>query len=155
MRRMSTMPVWIDVPIGILARMLYSVRVLGASHIPSGGAVIVANHLSYMDVVVLQLSSPRPLRFMAFHGPGTGRLLNWIFEKAGVILVPPGTSTQWLKSTVRALKEGELLCIFPEGGISRTGQLMAIQRGYELIARKAGVPVVPAAIDGLWGSIFS
>jgi acyl-[acyl-carrier-protein]-phospholipid O-acyltransferase / long-chain-fatty-acid--[acyl-carrier-protein] ligase len=149
------MPAWIDVPIEILARMLYRVRVLGASHIPAGGALIVSNHLSYVDVMVLQLSCPRPLRFVAYRGPGTGRLLNWIFDKAGVILVPPGTSTQWLKSTVKALREGELVCVFPEGGISRTGQLMAIQRGYELIAQKAAVPVVPAAIDGLWGSIFS
>ncbi len=149
------MPVWIDVPIGILARLLYRVRVLGAENIPGGGALIVSNHLSYVDVVVLQLSCPRPLRFMAFRGPGTGRLLNWIFERAGVIFVPPGTSTQWLRGTVKALRQGELVCVFPEGGISRTGQLMAIQRGYELIAQRAGVPVVPAAIDGLWGSVFS
>ena len=149
------MPAWIDAPVGILARFLYRVRVLGASNIPAGGALIVSNHLSYMDVVVLQLASPRPLRFMAYRGPGTGRLLNWIFERAGVILVPPGTSTQWLRGTVKALSEGELVCVFPEGGISRTGQLMAIQRGYELIAQKAGVPVVPASIDGLWGSVFS
>jgi acyl-[acyl-carrier-protein]-phospholipid O-acyltransferase/long-chain-fatty-acid--[acyl-carrier-protein] ligase len=155
MNGFSTMPRWIDFPVSVVARLLYRVRAIGASNIPPTGAVIISNHLSYMDVVALQLACPRPLRFIAYQGPGTGRLLNWIFEKAGVISVPPGPSTQWLRATLKALSEGELVCIFPEGGISRTGQLMAIQRGYELIARKAGVPVVPAAVDGLWGSVFS
>ena len=62
--------------------------VLGASHLPvSGGAVVIANHLSYVDVVVLQLACPRPLRYLAFRGPGTGPLLSWIFRLAGVIEV--------------------------------------------------------------------
>lgn len=149
------MPIWIDLPVGILARMLYRVRALGVSNVPAGGAVVISNHISYVDVVALQLACPRPLRFLAFKSPGTGRLLNWIFERAGVITVPPGPSSRWLRSTVQALREGQLVCIFPEGGISRTGQLMAIRRGFELIARRAGVPVVPVAVDGLWGSIFS
>lgn len=155
MNAFSTMPRWIDLPVSVAARLLYRVRALGVANIPSSGAVLVSNHLSYMDVVVLQLACPRPIRFLAYQGPGTGRLLNWIFARAGVITVPPGPSTQWLRGTVKALQGGELICVFPEGGISRTGQLMRIQRGYELIAQKAGVPVVPAAIDGLWGSIFS
>src|ERR1019366_1315808 len=58
-------------------------------------------------------------------------------------------------SSVGALTRGEIVCVFPEGGISRTGQLMAIRKGFELMARRARVPVVPAAIDGLWGSVFS
>jgi acyl-[acyl-carrier-protein]-phospholipid O-acyltransferase/long-chain-fatty-acid--[acyl-carrier-protein] ligase len=149
------MPLWLDVPVGIVARMLYRVRALGVSNLPASGAVIISNHLSYVDVVALQLACPRPLRFLAYQGPGTGRFLGWIFRRAGVIAVPPGSSTRWLKDTVKALSEGQLLCVFPEGGISRTGQLMAIQRGYEVIARRAGVPVVPAAVDGLWGSVFS
>ncbi|HMD60082.1 MAG TPA: AMP-binding protein, partial [Opitutaceae bacterium] len=103
----------------------------------------------------LQLACPRPLRFVAYGGPGTGGLLDWIFEKAGAIVVHPGAPTQWLRSAVKSLKSGELVCIFPEGGISRTGQLMAIRKGFELMARTAGVPVIPAAIDGLWGSVFS
>jgi len=151
----STLPRWIDFPVSVAARLLYRVRALGVANIPRTGAVLISNHLSYVDVVALQLACPRPLRFIAFRGPGTGRLLNWIFQKAGVITVPPGASTRWLRATVKALREGELVCIFPEGGISRTGQLMAIQRGYELVAREAGVPVVPAAVDGLWGSVFS
>jgi acyl-[acyl-carrier-protein]-phospholipid O-acyltransferase/long-chain-fatty-acid--[acyl-carrier-protein] ligase len=150
------MPLWIAAPAWILARLLYRVRVLGASHVPEeGGAVVIANHLSYMDVVVLQLACPRPLRYMAYSGPGTGGLLGWIFRRAGVIRISPGRPSQWLRDAVRALERGELVCVFPEGEISRTGQLMAIRKGFELMARRAKVPVIPAAIDGLWGSVFS
>jgi acyl-[acyl-carrier-protein]-phospholipid O-acyltransferase/long-chain-fatty-acid--[acyl-carrier-protein] ligase len=117
--------------------------------------VVIANHLSYVDVVVLQLACPRPLRFLAYNGPGTGWFLSWIFKSAGVIVVAPDNRLQWLRDSVKALEQGELVCVFPEGEISRTGQLMAIRNGYELVARKARVPVVPVAIDGLWGSVFS
>jgi acyl-[acyl-carrier-protein]-phospholipid O-acyltransferase / long-chain-fatty-acid--[acyl-carrier-protein] ligase len=155
-RRGSTLPLWLAAPVALLARALYRVRVLGRSHVPArGGAVIIANHLSYMDVVALQLACPRPLRFLAFRGPGTGPLLQWIFRTAGVIEVVPGEPARWLRRGVRALQAGELICVFPEGEISRSGQLMTIRRGFELLARRAGVPVVPAAIDGLWGSVFS
>jgi acyl-[acyl-carrier-protein]-phospholipid O-acyltransferase/long-chain-fatty-acid--[acyl-carrier-protein] ligase len=155
-RRFSTLPLWLDVPVGILARLLYRVSAIGAGNIPAaGGAVLISNHLSYVDVVALQLACPRPLRFMAYRGPGTGGLLDWIFRRAGVILVSRGPSAQWLRRTVRALAQGEIVCVFPEGGISRTGQLMRIHRGFALMARKARVPVIPAAVDGLWGSVFS
>jgi acyl-[acyl-carrier-protein]-phospholipid O-acyltransferase/long-chain-fatty-acid--[acyl-carrier-protein] ligase len=156
MRRFSTLPLWLDFPVGLLARLLYRVRAIGVSNIPAhGGAVVIANHLSYVDVVALQLACPRPLRFIAYRGPGTGGLLDWIFERAGVILVSADPSAQWLRAAVRALTSGELVCVFPEGGISRTGQLMAIRKGFEVMARRARVPVVPAAVDGLWGSVFS
>jgi acyl-[acyl-carrier-protein]-phospholipid O-acyltransferase / long-chain-fatty-acid--[acyl-carrier-protein] ligase len=150
------MPLWIAVPAVLLARLLYRVRVLGVSHVPrEGGAVVIVNHLSYMDVVVIQLACPRPLRFMAYSGPGTGGLLDWIFKRAGVIAVSPHKPSQWLRDAVAALGRGELVCVFPEGAISRTGQLMAIRKGFEHMARRARVPVIPAAIDGLWGSVFS
>jgi acyl-[acyl-carrier-protein]-phospholipid O-acyltransferase/long-chain-fatty-acid--[acyl-carrier-protein] ligase len=129
MKRFSTLPLWLDVPIGLLARLLYRVRALGAEHVPdTGGAVVISNHLSYVDSVALQLACPRPLRFVAYHGPETSGLLKWIFNRAGVILVSPAPSAQWLRNTVRALRRGELVCVFPEGAISRTGQLMAIRR---------------------------
>lgn len=150
------MPLWIAIPAAIIARLLYRVRVLGRERVPgSGGAVVIANHLSYVDVVVLQLACPRALRFIAYRGPGTGGLLSWIFGLAGVIEVTPGSGLRWLRESVRALEQGELVCVFPEGEISRTGQLMALRSGFELMARRARVPVIPAAIDGLWGSVFS
>ncbi len=150
------MPPWIAIPAEIIARRLYRVKVLGVSNIPeTGGAVVIANHISYIDVVVMQLACPRPLRFMAYQGPGTGMFLRWLYRLAGVIPISDENRFQWLRSAVKALREGELVCVFPEGEISRTGQLMTIRRGFELMARTAKVPVVPAAIDGLWGSVFS
>ncbi|HMD61284.1 MAG TPA: AMP-binding protein [Opitutaceae bacterium] len=156
MRGGSRIPPWLAIPARFTARLLYRVRVLGASHVPTaGGAVVIANHISYADVVVLHLACPRPLRFVAYRGPGGGPLLSWLFRKAGVITAAPESRGQWLEESVAALRRGEVVCVFPEGGMSRTGQLMALRNGFEIMARKAGVPVVPAAIDGLWGSVFS
>jgi acyl-[acyl-carrier-protein]-phospholipid O-acyltransferase/long-chain-fatty-acid--[acyl-carrier-protein] ligase len=156
MSRRSTLPLWIAIPVSLIARLLYRVRVLGASNIPKeGGAVLISNHISYMDVVVLQLASPRAIRYLAFRGAGTGALFNWIFRIAGVFEISPHRPSQWLRDSVKALERGDIVCVFPEGEISRTGQLMALRKGFELMARRAKVPVIPAAVDGLWGSIFS
>jgi acyl-[acyl-carrier-protein]-phospholipid O-acyltransferase/long-chain-fatty-acid--[acyl-carrier-protein] ligase len=150
------LPAWAEALALPVARLLYRVRALGAERVPrSGGAVLVANHVSYVDAAVLQLACPRKLRFMAYRGPGTHPLHEWIFRLAGVIPLSPDRPSEWLRKAVRALRAGEVVCVFPEGGISRTGQLMAIRKGFELMARRAGVPVVPAALDGLWGSVFS
>ena len=145
-RTRSTLPLWAAVPVGLVSKLLYRVQVLGSAHVPAaGGAVLVANHLSYLDVVVLQLACRRPIRFLAHRGPGTGRLLAWIFRFAGAIEVPPHRSSRWLRDSVQAMRAGELLCVFAEGEISRSGQLTTLRRGFELIARRANVPVVPAA----------
>jgi acyl-[acyl-carrier-protein]-phospholipid O-acyltransferase/long-chain-fatty-acid--[acyl-carrier-protein] ligase len=150
------MPPWIEAPAAVVARLLYRVRVLGVGHVPArGGAVLIANHLSYVDAAVLQLACPRPIRFVAYGGPGTNALLRLIFRLAGAIVIAPRQPSRWLRSSIAALNRGELICVFPEGGISRTGQLMGLRRGFELMARRARVPVVPVAIDGLWGSVFS
>ena len=156
MPRRSYLPFPLEIAVGSLGKLLYRVRTLGTEHIPAtGGAVIVANHLSYADVVVLQLACPRPLRFLAYQGPGTSGLFRWFFRLAGVIRLAPDHPATGMRAAIKALQAGEVICIFPEGQISRTGQLMEIRKGFEVIARRAGVPVVPAAIDGLWGTLFS
>ena len=117
--------------------------------------LLIANHLSYADVVVLQLAAPRPLRFIAYRGKEGNGFFDLVFRLAGVITISADRPTEAIKLAIRALQQGEVVALFPEGMISRTGQLMRIERGFEVIARKAGAAVVPAAIDGLWGSIFS
>ncbi|HEY3754674.1 MAG TPA: AMP-binding protein [Opitutaceae bacterium] len=139
-----------------VAAGLYRVKRLHPERLPAqGGALLVANHLSYVDVVALQLACDRPLRFVAYRGAEPNAFFEWAFGVAGAIVLPRGQAGRALREAIAATKRGDVVCIFPEGGISRTGQLMGLQRGFELIAAKAGVPVVPVGVDGLWGSIFS
>ncbi|MBW8782720.1 MAG: AMP-binding protein [Verrucomicrobia bacterium] len=154
--RRTYAPWFISIPVIALARLLYRVRSRGAERIPEGGALLVANHLSYADVLVLQLACPRPIRFVG------GEILlkkGWFYRLAfkltGTIPVSPANALETTRRVARSLQAGELVMIFPEGSISRTGQLMKLERGFELMARRAHVPVVPVAHDGLWGSVFS
>lgn len=133
----------------------YRVKARGRENIPASGALIVCNHLSYVDAVVLQIASPRPIRFVAFAGLAKSPTVRFLFRAAGVIPVAPDKPMKGIRLAVEAIKDGELVCVFPEGAISRTGQLMLLKRGFETIARQAHAPVVPAVIDGLWGSVFS
>lgn len=139
----------------LLGRIFYKVKRIGTENIPEGGALVLCNHLSYVDAVVLQIASPRPLRFVAFAGFAKSPVVRFLFRAAGVIPVNPNKPLKGIRLAWDALKAGELVCVFPEGAISRTGQLMELRRGFETIVRHAHVPVVPAAIDGLWGSIYS
>jgi acyl-[acyl-carrier-protein]-phospholipid O-acyltransferase/long-chain-fatty-acid--[acyl-carrier-protein] ligase len=116
---------------------------------------MICNHLSYIDAVVLQIASPRPLRFVAFSGLAKNSFMRFLFRALGVIPITPAKLTKGVRLACAAVKRGELVCVFPEGAISRTGQLMELKRGFSLVAGMAHVPVVPAMIDGLWGSIYS
>ena len=135
--------------------IFYRVKTQGRANIPSTGALIICNHLSYVDAVVLQIASPRPIRFVAFAGLSRSPIVRFLFRTAGVIPVSSDKPMKGIRLAVDAIKAGELVCVFPEGAISRTGQLMQLKRGFETIARQAHAPVVPAVIDGLWGSVFS
>ena len=152
----STLPWLVEVLVALIARLLYRVRSNGADQLPEGGAIIAANHLSYVDPVMLQLTCPRPLRFVGYGGLKNRHwFFRLIFKLSGAIAISPDDALGATRTIVDHLRRGELVVIFVEGSISRTGQLMKLQRGYEVMARKAGVPVVPVAHDGLWGSIFS
>ncbi len=155
-RRYSYLPRVIEFFAVLIARMLYRVKTFGAERMPmTGGILVVANHLSYADVIVLQLACRRRLRFVGYEGLRNHWFLNLVFKLTGTIAISPAGSRQAVKRVVEALRAGEAVCLFPEGEISRSGQLMQIRRGFELMARNAGVPVLPVAHDGLWGSVFS
>ena len=139
----------------LIGPIFYRVKSRGWENIPEGGALMICNHLSYVDAVVLQIASPRTIRFIAFAGFAKNPFLRFLFRAAGVIPVAPNKPMKGIRLACDAIKAGELVCVFPEGAISRTGQLMRLKRGFGLIAEAARVPVVPAAIDGLWGSIYS
>ena len=155
--RRSYLPYPLERTALVAARMLYRVRASGVEQIPArGGGLLVANHLSYVDVVMLQLACPRPIRFVGHAGFLRGHaFFAWVFRLTGTIPASASDALAATRRTVRALAAGELVCVFPEGGISRTGQLMGLRRGFEIMARQAGVPVIPVAHDGLWGSVFS
>jgi acyl-[acyl-carrier-protein]-phospholipid O-acyltransferase/long-chain-fatty-acid--[acyl-carrier-protein] ligase len=120
-----------------------------------GGAILVANHISYADAAVLQIACRRPIRFVGYHGYKTHWFFGFVFRLAGVILISPERPRAGLRRAIDALKAGEIVCVFPEGAISRIGQLMRLHRGFVVMARSAEVPVIPVSVDGLWGSVFS
>ena len=155
-RRRTYLPLHLEVIAHAIVRFLYRVRTSGLERLPrSGGVLLISNHITYVDVIVLQLVCPRPIRFIGHKGLRRNRFFNWCFEVTGSIEFSPEHPQEGIGSAVRALRRGEVVCICPEGHISRTGQLMEIKPGFDAIAREAGVPVLAASIDGLWGSIFS
>lgn len=143
-------------PVRFITRCLYRIITRGTERLPTGGALLLANHLSYVDVVVLQFACPRPIRFVGHENLlRTSWFFRQIFRLSGTIPVSPNNALATTRSVIEALQAGDYVLLFPEGAISRTGQLLKLERGYEIMARRAGVPVVPVVHDGLWGSVFS
>ncbi|MFZ9681863.1 MAG: AMP-binding protein [Cephaloticoccus sp.] len=152
----SYLPRGLEFIAATIARILYRVRSFDAARVPAtGGALIVCNHLSYVDPVLLQLACPRPIRFMGFKGLREHWFFDRVFKWSGAIPVTSASPMEGMKLALKALEAGEIVAVFPEGHISRTGQLMGLKRGFEVLARRANVPVIPAFIDGIWGSVFS
>ncbi len=151
------------VPDGVLrlfgqavAALHYRVRVVGSEHVPAtGGVLVLANHVSYVDALILSLACPRPIRFLSLDTLFRVPLVGWVLRIFGAIPISSRHAKDALVKSVAHLKQGELLCLFPEGRLTITGDLMEIQRGFEWIATKAERPVVVAYMHGLWGSLFS
>ncbi|MEK8053279.1 MFS transporter [Ideonella sp. DXS22W] len=145
----------------ILSRCVYRFRVTGDEHIPvSGAAVIACNHVSYVDAVLLMAASPRPIRFLMDHRIFAVPVLGWLFRLAKAIPIAPRSEDPAayeaaLAAADQVLAEGDLLGIFPEGAITRDGQLGEFKGGVMKILERRPVPVVPVALSNLWGSFFS
>ena len=139
--------------LSVIVRLFYRIDVRGV--IPEGGALLLPNHLTWVDAAVLQAATKRTIRFLVFDETYN---VHWVKPILHILGAIPVSSTRAKDAIVRAaelLKQGELVCIFPEGTLSRNGALLRMQRGYELIARKSKSPMIPVWLDGLWGSIFS
>lgn len=139
---------------------IYRVKVLGRNHLPEKtGALLVCNHMSFVDAMLLVASTDRPIRFLVYKG---------IYDKtvvkpfARMMQAIPISSEQRPRDMIRslriasdALRNDEIVCIFAEGQITRTGQLLPFRRGLERIMKNVDAPIIPVSLDGVWGSIFS
>ena len=145
----------------LLVKAVYRLRREGIEQIPlNGPAVLVANHVSFADAVILLGASPRPIRFVMDHRIFQTPVLGFIFRHSGAIPIAsakddPALMEKAFAEVSTALANGELVGIFPEGNITRDGELQPFRPGIARILAANPVPVVPMALSGLWGSFFS
>ncbi len=150
----------------VLSRFIYRFKVNGDEHIPTtGAAILVCNHVSFIDAVLLMAASPRPIRFIMDHNIFKVPVLGWLFRLAKAIPIAPRAQDPKayeaaFDAAAAVLKEGDLLCIFPEGGITRDGTLQEFKGGIMKILERTtqqgvAVQVIPMALTNLWGSFFS
>ncbi len=145
----------------LLMHTVYRMRQRGLEHLPAvGPGVVVSNHVSFVDPLVLAAASRRPLRFVMDHAIFRLPVLNFVFRTARAIPIAPRREDPALlerafEEVGHALDEGDLVCIFPEGRITTTGDMNPFRPGIERILARNPVPVVPVALRGLWGSFFS
>ena len=145
----------------LLVKAVYRLRTSGLAHIPhEGAAVLVANHVSFADAVIIMGASPRPIRFVMDHRIFRTPLLGFIFRHCGAIPIAsakedPAMLEAALAEVGRALENGDLVGVFPEGHLTRDGELQPFRPGISRILAANPVPVVPMALSGLWGSFFS
>src|SRR5882724_9077974 len=144
----------------IATHTLYRLDVEGRENVPArGGALLTPNHVSMADAVLLIASIDRPIRFIMFKGSYDHPLVRPFAKIMGVIPIAadqgPREMIHSLRLATDALKNSELVCIFPEGQMTRIGQMLPFRRGMERIIKGVDVPIIPVNLDGVWGSIFS
>ncbi len=145
----------------LLTNTLYRVERSGLDNIPKEGpAIVTANHVSFMDALILGGEIRRPVRFVMYYKIFHNPVLNFIFKTAKAIPIAgfkedPETLEQAYEEIARELDEGHVIGLFPEGAITRDGELLPFKKGIEKILERNPVPVVPIALRGMWGSFFS
>jgi acyl-[acyl-carrier-protein]-phospholipid O-acyltransferase / long-chain-fatty-acid--[acyl-carrier-protein] ligase len=138
-----------------LMRLFYRVEALGLEHLPEGGFLLLPNHITWVDAIVLQLACPRPIRYIIDQEFYNKPILRPFLRIVGCIPIDIRHSRSAIRGATEKLAAGEIVCLFPEGQLTRSGTLLRLRRGYELIAQHANALVVPVWLDRLWGSIFS
>jgi 1-acyl-sn-glycerol-3-phosphate acyltransferase len=145
----------------VLARLIYRVKPKGLENIPkSGAALLLSNHVSFIDWLIIQACVGRPIRFVIYYKIYRIPVLNAFFRHSKTIPIAGKSEDQEIFKAAfhqisQEIKAGELVCIFPEGSITHDGKMQAFKKGMEFILQTDHIPVVPMAINGLWGSLFS
>jgi len=144
----------------LLAHTFYRVRVLGGENLPKRGpALLVCNHISYVDPFLIGACTQRFVRFLMYRHFYETSGVHWLAKLMGAIPIaendPPRKVVESLREAQAGLRQGDLVCIFAEGAISRTGNLLGFRHGFERITRGLDVPIIPIHLDRVWGSIFS
>ena len=139
----------------LLVRCFYRVSALGTDTLPKGGFLLLPNHITWVDAIVLQLVCPRPIRYVIDEEFYRKPILHPFLRLLRCIPIDTRHSHSAIRAATEKIAEGEVVCLFPEGQLERAGTLLRLRRGYELIARHANAMVVPVWLDQLWGSIFS
>ena len=146
----------------LLVRTLYRLRLHGIEkHVPDEGpALLVCNHVSYMDALILAATIPRPVRFVMYYKIFNIPVMSWIFRTAKAIPIAgaredPALMQRAFDEIDAALAEGEIVGIFPEGALTTDGDIAAFKSGVEKILERRAVPVVPMALRGMWASMWS
>lgn len=145
----------------LLIHTIHRVQGIDTDRIPEEGpAVLVCNHVSYVDAIVIMAASPRPIRFVMDHRIFKVPFLSWVFRTAKAIPIAPAKEDAALMEKAydeiaQALKDGDLVCIFPEGKLTATGEMNEFKGGVRKIVERTPVPVIPMALRGLWGSLLT
>ncbi len=145
----------------LLAHVLYRVRVIGRENLPlHGPAVLVCNHVTFVDWLIIGSASPQPLRFVMHYSFMNIPVAKYLFRDAKIIPIAgakedPETLEKAFERIAAALADNEIVCIFPEGKLTTDGKMNVFRPGIEKIITRTPVPVVPMALVGMWGSMFS
>ncbi len=143
----------------VLTHTLYRIKRVNLHHIPKkGGALLVCNHVSYMDALLLSAVCPRLIRFVMEEEYANLKPVRGFLKRAGVIHISATNRTsirRAFKEVEQALSNGDIVCIFPEGRLTHNGEIQTFLRGMDIILHRSPVAVIPLALKGMWGSYFS
>jgi acyl-[acyl-carrier-protein]-phospholipid O-acyltransferase/long-chain-fatty-acid--[acyl-carrier-protein] ligase len=139
-----------------VVRLIYRLKVIGREHLPEkGGVLLLPNHVTWADAFLVSAACHRPVRFVMYEGFMRARGVGWFARLFDTVPISPTRAKDAIRLVSEALQDGHVVCLFPEGELTRTGTMQEVKKGFELMARRAGTPVVPMWIDGAWGSVFS
>ncbi|WAC08521.1 MAG: acyl-[ACP]--phospholipid O-acyltransferase [Thermodesulfobacteriota bacterium] len=142
--------------IATLVSQHYKLQVIGMNNIPSsGGVLMLGNHTSYLDWAIVQMACPRRVRFVMYRGYYEKWFLKKFLDFFGVVPISSSASREAIDVIEKLLNQGEVVVLFPEGALSRNGQVGVFHRGFELAIKNAAAVIIPFYLRGLWGSLYS